>query len=137
MDYVFTCIWSWKLSTKYHELIIEFVVCVPQNWLLYLPHSKYRRYLHVLYHEYSYINLCQFLGHQAQLKRLVASKNMKSYVEFVLKIWKDFNMCMRVLAIVYSKDIYNNPIEYFFLFINLGMEGSGFGQASCPSWTKG
>ena len=33
-------------------------------------------------------------------------------------------MCMWILTIVYSKDIYNDHIEYF-LFINLGMEGNG------------
>ena len=64
-----------------------------------------------------------FLGPQAHLKRLVGNRNMKSYVKFLLKIWKAFNMRMWILTIVYSKDIYNNHIGYF-LFINLGMEGS-------------
>ena len=136
MDCVSTWTWSSQLSIKYHELVIEFVRYIPQNWFRFLPHSKFGRYLKVLFHEYSYINLCQVLGSQAHLKRIVGSRNMKIYVKSLLKIWKAFNIRRWILTIVYSKDIYNNHIGYF-LFINLRMEGSGFGQAWCLSWTSG
>jgi hypothetical protein len=75
-----------------------------------------------------YINGAQWLKSQAHLKRAMAGQGMEGSVVAVFNIRKDLKPCAWMLGVVHAQGMHNHPIDTLCLSINLGVEGSGFGD---------
>ena len=73
-----------------------------------------------------YINGAQWLKPKSNLKRVVASRAMKSLVVIVLYIRNEVIPHVWIFGVVYTKDVHDNHIDHLYLAINFGMEGIGF-----------
>jgi hypothetical protein len=57
----------------------------------------------------------------------MANGAMKGSIVAMLKIWKSLIPCTWMLGVVYFLDMHNHHVEYLYLSISFGVEGSGFG----------
>jgi hypothetical protein len=76
----------------------------------------------------SYISGAQWLKPQANLKPVMVSRAMNSSVVVVFHIRKVVIPRAWVFVVVHPEDVHDHPINDLCLAIDLGMEGSGFGE---------
>ena len=58
----------------------------------------------------------------------MVGRAMKIYVVVMLHKREDFIPCAWIFGFLHPQDVHDHPIDHLCLTINLGMEGSGFGE---------
>lgn len=72
----------------------------------------------------------------ARLKMAMAYRVVKGSVVAVMNIRQVIVPCVGVFIIVHPNNMYNHPIDYFYLSISLGMEGNWLCELGIHQWPE-
>jgi hypothetical protein len=124
-DVAYTFHWIYK---RYHELVVGCDRSTETiSFSINLGLSMGGLFM-CIYNGKSYANGGQWLETHAHIKRVVANRDVEGYIVAMLNIRKNFIRCAWMFRILHPQDMDNHHVDYFYLSINLWVEGSQFGH---------
>ena len=127
--------YTWHcISTEYHGPIIRCAKSVQWNWLICHPLCEHGKSPSCGCKGKSYINGAHSGKPQGNLKWVLANRAMNSSIVDVLHIRKAIIPLTWMFIVMHCQYVHDHLIDHFYLSIDLGMEGSGFGELGVQQW---